>query len=601
MNDNENIKRKNTPNKQPYKQNNKTDNKQLHTDKIKSQAVKSVPVSLKVRKVHKDEIRQPQNISSDEKVIDESKDIKTEQKSTDTENKNSQYQPPVQQIPPQNQPYQSYPPQYQSNQQYQQYPPQYQQNQPYQQYPQQYQQNQTNQKQSDENDLIQNKLKRIIKKIISFIVAHKKGIIALLSIEAVWIIIILIVIISNNINTEQNKNTTPSQSYSYTNSISENSKNYNSKKKYYIDDKIVGNHISVTIDRVYTEQKYGQIYVKVDCSIYNKSGGKWTFWANDSFKLNNDGVIESGFGLDYNYTELSAGATIKNTIQFMYSESANTDFDKMVLTIDGIDVQVAHKPVTYESSTQSYSVTEQSVSEPSVTENNSDDVVSKNMYIDDNENFAFNIYSVNIKNEEKHSYQNDIVIVCDIYNKTDKPLSFNSADYFKMNNKGIMATATSESDNTTISASSTLKANILFKYKVSANTEFEKMILTVGTTEVPLASDIEDYDYDEFCGTYSWEGTTDYRMIIEPLYDNYYSIAFSSNYQISFYTMILNSDKTFEIPQKDNNRTIYKWTPDENNSIAMYRKDEYIADKELKGLDGYYRKLRKKYVHKKIE
>ncbi|MGN1457573.1 MAG: hypothetical protein ACI4XP_06430 [Acutalibacteraceae bacterium] len=600
MNDNENIKRKNTSGTQPYKQHTKTDDKQLHTDKIKNQATKSVPVRLKVKKVHKDEVSQSENIPSDSKVIDESKDIKPEHKSTDTENKNSQYQPPVQQTPPQNQPYQSYSPQYQSNQQYQQYPPQYQQNQPYQQYPQQYQQNQTNQKQSNENDSIQNKLKRIIKKIISFIVAHKKGIIALLSIEAVWIMIILIVIISNNINTEQNTNkntntntnTTPSQSYSYTNSISENSKNHNSKKKYYIDDKIVGDHISVTIDQVYTEQKYGQIYVKVDCSIYNKSGGNWTFWANDSFKLNNDGVIESGFGLDYNYTELSAGATIKNTIQFMYSESANTDFDKMVLTIDGIDVQVANKPVNYESSTQSYSVTEQSVSEPSVTENNSDDVVSKNMYIDDNENFAFNIYTVNIKSEEKHSNYNNIEFACDIYNKTDKPLSFNSADYFKMNNKGIMATATSESDNTTISAGSSLKANILFKYKVSANTEFDYMILTVSTTEVPIISDIKNYTYDEFCGTYYWDGTTfhDGRMIISPLYDDYYNIVFVVDSWIYFYTVKADADKEFTIPQKGDN--YYKWIPDEH-MIGLYKNKDDVNTKEP---DGYYRKIKKQYL-----
>lgn len=155
MSNNENIKRKNTSNTQPHKQHTKTDDKQLHTDKIKNQTAKSVPVRIKVKKAQKEEISPSENILSEPKVIDESKEIETEnqllhtdklknlsgnnssaqqetvepqeieteQESTENENQNAQYQPPIVKYQPQYQPNQQYPPRYEPYQPYQQYQP----------------------------------------------------------------------------------------------------------------------------------------------------------------------------------------------------------------------------------------------------------------------------------------------------------------------------------------------------------------------------------------------------------------------------------------------------------------------------------------------
>ena len=181
MNDNKNIKRKNKPNIQTYKQHTETNKKQLHTDKIKNPSTKSVPVRIKVRKVQKDEINQSEpkaideskeieteqesenstffykmfkpfeqetetedellhtdelknlseNNPSDSKETDEPKKVETEQKSEENKNQNSQYQTPIVKYQPQYQPNQQYPPHYESYQPYQQYQPQ---NQPNQQY-----------------------------------------------------------------------------------------------------------------------------------------------------------------------------------------------------------------------------------------------------------------------------------------------------------------------------------------------------------------------------------------------------------------------------------------------------------------------------------
>lgn len=116
-----------------------TEDELLHIDEI-NQITKSVPVrrKCKVKRIHTDKTSK-----SESKETVGLKEIETEQKSTESENQNSQYQPVSPQYllsEQQNQQYQQYPPQYQQNQPYQQYPPQYQQNQQYQQYPPQYQQ-----------------------------------------------------------------------------------------------------------------------------------------------------------------------------------------------------------------------------------------------------------------------------------------------------------------------------------------------------------------------------------------------------------------------------------------------------------------------------
>lgn len=468
MNDNEKIKRENTSDTKPYKQQSHI---QQSTNKIKNPSSKSVPVRLKckVKTTHKDETSQSENSSLNLKEIDETKEIKTEQKPTNSENKNSQYQPPIQPNPP----YQQPSPQ---NQPYQPNQPQYPNNKPYQPYPPQYPQNTTNQKQPIKKDTIQNKLKRIMKAIVSFIVAHKKIIITLLCIEAVWMIASVCVSYSNQSSTPQKQNKT---------------------------------------EQVSTQS--------------------------------------------YSVTERSEQSVEEESIE--------------------------------EKSVEEQSVKEESIKEQSVTESSAIKIETKNKYIDDNEDVDFNICEVKIKGEDNHSSNSYIQILCDVYNKSDNSLTFNADNYFKMNNKGIMASATSENDGTVIPAGESLNTYILFKYKLSSNKEFDNMILTVGKVEFPLISHIEDYTYEEFCGTYCWEGTNKYRMIIDHLYDNYYSIAFSNKYNISFYTMVLSSDGTFELPKKDTNKRIYKWIPDEH-VIAVYR--DFCDEKNI---DLHYSKMKDKFTN----
>ena len=287
---------------------------------------------------------------------------------------------PYQQYPPQyqqNQPYQQYPPQYQQNQPYQQYPSQYQRNQPYQQYPPQYQQKQpyhqnqttkpnkthlqetekqnksnesyltkSQQKQKAQQELWKEEANKEVKRQNQTI-SNMTAILGFMG-AAIFILLVVLSIKSCSGSTEKNKNSTSEQNYSGSYSTYDDYDNYSrkdySKKDYYIEDKIVGDDISVTINKVYTKKEYGFVTVIVDCNIYNNSGSTLEFFAYRYFKLNNDGIIKTGYSSDYNYTELAAGATMQTSIKFMYSENANTNFNKMTLTIDGIDVKVANKP-----------------------------------------------------------------------------------------------------------------------------------------------------------------------------------------------------------------------------------------------------------------
>lgn len=118
-------------------------------------------------------------------------------------------------------------------------------------------------------------------------------------------------------------------------------------KMYYITELVNGNDVSARVLYAYLEKAYGNMYVKVVCDITNISGRNISFDTAKYFELSNNGILKSGY-CDYDYAQLTAGASFRTVISFTYPENANNQLGSMALFVEGKKISMFNNPQTYE-------------------------------------------------------------------------------------------------------------------------------------------------------------------------------------------------------------------------------------------------------------
>ena len=104
-------------------------------------------------------------------------------------------------------------------------------------------------------------------------------------------------------------------------------------------------NFSVRVLYAYTVRTNERLNVNIYCEVTNTSGRNWVFETPQYFKLNNNGILQSGH-CDYDNAELANGASFYTTISFAYPENANANIGDMELTIEYDTVYLLNNPKT---------------------------------------------------------------------------------------------------------------------------------------------------------------------------------------------------------------------------------------------------------------
>lgn len=112
----------------------------------------------------------------------------------------------------------------------------------------------------------------------------------------------------------------------------------------YVSDTVRGNNLEVTVLLAYITTNSDYRIVKVLCDITNVTNENMTFISSNYFSLNNGGIINEGYDVDYDYQTLAPGTKFRTTIFFSFPANANGNRNSMTMTVDGIDVSLADKP-----------------------------------------------------------------------------------------------------------------------------------------------------------------------------------------------------------------------------------------------------------------